>query len=253
MNDFNGLTFKGAAKPLDDIDLPKLGNRIGVGEDELHAFMDVETRGTGFDSEGRPRILFERHIFWKYLPKEKRANAPRDLANSQSGGYGAESAQYGRLKRALKIDRRAALFACSWGLGQVMGFNHKAAGYADIDSMILAFMDDEEAHLEAAVQFIITNRLDDELRRHDWAGFAKGYNGPAYRKNRYDTKLAEAFRKWSRIKDTPWQPEPVTSKPAPPSDPLPEPEPDNSGPRGLMAVLVAIIGMISKLFERKTT
>ena len=29
------------AKPLDDIDLPLLGHAIGVGEDELHALMEV--------------------------------------------------------------------------------------------------------------------------------------------------------------------------------------------------------------------
>lgn len=48
------------------------------------------------------------------------------------------------------------------------------------------------------------------------------------------------------------QPEPPAN-PAPPSDPLPEPETDHSGPRGLMAVLVAIFAIISKLFKRKTT
>ena len=37
MTDFNG--FKGRAKKLDDVDLPRIGARIGVGEDELHAFV----------------------------------------------------------------------------------------------------------------------------------------------------------------------------------------------------------------------
>ncbi|CAH2407467.1 hypothetical protein [Mesorhizobium ventifaucium] len=37
--------FKGAARRLDDLDLPKLGARIGVGEDEIHAFLDVEPAG----------------------------------------------------------------------------------------------------------------------------------------------------------------------------------------------------------------
>ena len=49
MTNFNG--FKGAAKRIEDIDLPRLGVQIGVGEDELHAFMDAETRGSGFDSQ----------------------------------------------------------------------------------------------------------------------------------------------------------------------------------------------------------
>jgi len=47
------LRFKGAARRLDDIDLPRIGHLIGVGEDELHAVIDVEARGSGFDSLGR--------------------------------------------------------------------------------------------------------------------------------------------------------------------------------------------------------
>jgi len=37
------------------------------------------------------------------------------------------------------------------------------------------------------------NALADELIRHDWAGFARGYNGPAFRQNRYDEKLSAAY------------------------------------------------------------
>jgi hypothetical protein len=32
----------------------------------------------------------------------------------------------------------------------------------------------------------------DDLRRGDWRGFAKGYNGPAYEQNDYHNKLARA-------------------------------------------------------------
>jgi len=200
-------SFRGAAKRLDDIDLPRLGAKIGVGEDELHAFIDVETRGSGFDDQGRPRILFERHKFYKYVPAAKRAAAvAAGLANKTPGGYGKESEQYPKLLKAIAIDRQAALYSCSWGLAQIMGFNHKLAGYDDVEAMVAAFMADEEAHLEAAVVFIANCNLDDELRAHNWSGFAAGYNGANYKINAYDRKLSEAFAKWSRIKDTPWPP-----------------------------------------------
>jgi hypothetical protein len=32
----------------------------------------------------------------------------------------------------------------------------------------------------------------DDLRRGDWHGFAKGYNGSSYAQNSYHTKLAKA-------------------------------------------------------------
>jgi hypothetical protein len=208
-------SFKGTAKRIDDIDLPRLGAQLGVGEDELHAFIEAETRGSGFDDQGRPRILFERHKFYKYLPASKRDAAVKaGLASPKAGGYGKESTQYAKLERAIAIDRKAALYACSWGLAQIMGFNHKLAGYDDVEEMVAAFMEDEENHLAAAVQFIQNTKLDDELRRHDWAGFAKGYNGPDYRINRYDEKLAEAYAKWKRIKDTPWSPAVPADTPA---------------------------------------
>ncbi|TIL38511.1 N-acetylmuramidase family protein [Mesorhizobium sp.] len=246
------LTFKGRAKRLDDIDLPKLGALIGVGEDELHAFLDVETRGTGFDSVGRPRILFERHKFLKYVPAAKLGHAMAvGLADKQPGGYGKESDQYPKLLRAIAIDRQAALYSCSWGLGQVMGFNHKLAGYDTVEAMVAAFMDDEEAHLKAAVTFIKNAHLDDELRAHNWAAFAKGYNGTNYAINRYDVKLAEAYRKWSRIKNTVWTPGSATSPVAPPlATPAPTPAPKPATPAATNW-LAALIAAILSIFKRK--
>ncbi|WP_269780298.1 N-acetylmuramidase domain-containing protein [Methylobacterium sp. Leaf118] len=77
------------------------------------------------------------------------------------------------------------------------------------------------------MRFIVDKRLDDELRAHNWAGFARGYNGSAYAQHGYHTKLAAAYAKWRKIKDTPWSPDqdavgkpvsvpPVTIEPVPP-------------------------------------
>jgi hypothetical protein len=48
------------------------------------------------------------------------------------------------------------------------------------------------------VNFIKANQLADPLRRHDWAAFARRYNGPGYTANSYDTKLAAAHQRWSK-------------------------------------------------------
>jgi hypothetical protein len=238
-------SFKGAAKRIDDIDLPKLGAQIGVGEDELHAFIEAETRGSGFDPQGRPKILFERHKFYKYLPKEKRAAAVKlGLASTKPGGYGKESEQYEKLARAIEIDRKAALLSCSWGLAQIMGFNHKLAGYATVEAMVQAFMEDEENHLQAAVNFIKATKLDDELRAHNWAAFAKGYNGADYRRNKYDEKLAAAYAKWSKIRDTPWKPE-TESKPVPLPLPVPA-KPEAPTKKSFLEILQSIFSLVLK-------
>lgn len=248
--------FKGRAKRLDDIDLPKLGHQIGVGEDEIHAFIDVETRGSGFDDQDRPRILFERHKFYKYVDPAKRAAAINaGLASKTPGGYGKESDQYPKLERAMKIDAHAAFLSCSWGLGQVMGFNHKAAGFRTVEDMIRAFMDDEELHLQAAVKFIKTNNLDDELRRHDWAKFAEGYNGSNYHINQYDVKLAEAFAKWKRIKDTPWTPGQAKVKspaPKPTQKPVSTQKP-SAGPAAAGGAVVVAGGLLWTFWQQIST
>ena len=66
-------------------------------------------------------------------------------------------------------------------------------------------MDSEAAQLEGMVNFIKNAGLDDELRRHDWRGFARGYNGPSYAKHDYHGRLARSYAKWSKIPDTPWK------------------------------------------------
>ncbi|GMA75887.1 hypothetical protein GCM10025880_23040 [Methylorubrum aminovorans] len=180
--------------------------------------MDVEASGSGFDRLKRPKMLFEPHVFWRNLSGAERTRAASlglAYASWKPGAYPTDS--YPRLMQAMAINETAALKASSWGLGQILGENHKAAGYATPQAMVLAFCNGGEAeHLAAMVRFIVTNGLDDELRRHDWAGFARGYNGAGYAKHGYHTKLAAAFAKWSKIKDTPWSP--GMGEPAP--DPL---------------------------------
>lgn len=199
------MKFVGKARRLDDIDLPRIGQLIGVGEDELHAVLDVETRGGGFDDLFRPKMLFEPHVFYRELKGGQRDQAVRmGLAYPRwKRNYPKDS--YPRLQKAMAINSEAALRSASWGLGQIMGFNHEMAGYPSASAMVKDFLDDEEDHLTAMVQFIKSAGLDDELRRHDWHGFARGYNGSAYAKHGYHTKLARAFKKWKGIKDTPFE------------------------------------------------
>lgn len=218
MTNFKG--FKGAAKRLDDIDLPRIGARIGVGEDELHAFMDVEAPGSGFDPQGRPKILFEPHVFYRNLSGDQRATAVAQGLAYKSWGtkpYGKESEQYPKLERAMKINETAALKATSCGRGQILGENFAAAGYDSPQAMFLDFMEDEENHIEAMVNFMIHVGIDDDLRAlaalkrpttaADCVPIVRVYNGSGYAKNGYDTKFARAHNKWRGIKDTPWSPE----------------------------------------------
>ncbi len=164
----------------------------------VRAVVSVEAAGSGFYSDGRPKILFEAHWFADLTNDEYDDSHPsisspvwnRDL---YIGGVG----EWDRLYLACTLDRAAAMKSASWGLGQVMGFNHKAAGYADVETFVRDMHLSEGKQLMAMFNFIKTNGLDRALIRKDWATFAQGYNGESYRENAYDEKLADAYESWS--------------------------------------------------------
>jgi hypothetical protein len=212
------VSFKGAAKRLDDIDLPRVGALIGVGEDEIHAVLDVEAAGKGFDDQGRLKALYEPHKAYALSSGVVRAKlVSQGLAYPKWGQQPYPKDSYPRILKAIAIDEDIALRSTSWGLVQIMGFNAGSAGFPSARAMVEAFVDDEETHLEAMIRFIVANGLDDELRRRDWRGFARGYNGDG-QVDYYAGLLAKAFAKWAKIPDTPYPPVPTTGsgvKPAP--------------------------------------
>lgn len=234
--------FRGAAARISDIDIPRIGAAIKVGEDELHAFMDVEAAGSGFDKSGRPKMLFEPHVFYAMLGKGKKRDAAvaQSLAYAKWGERPYPSDSYPRLSKAMAIDEAAALKSASWGLTQILGRYHADIGFPAPQDMVHAFMESEAEHLEATVKLLSAWKVDDDLRAHRWAVVAETWNGPGYRKNRYDTKLSAAFEKWQKIRDTPWSPAappPIaTSKPpAAPAQPAPAPVPAPEAPRDRQA------------------
>lgn len=197
--------FIGRAKRLEDLDIPRIGAIIGVGEDEIHAFMEVEAAGSGFDSHGRPKMLFEPHVFYRELSGPQREEAVRrDLAYPRWGEQAYPRDSYPRLIEAMAINETAALKSASWGLGQILGQNYAMVGYDSVQEMVVSFMDDEENHLEAMVKFLIAAGIDDDLRAHRWETVARVYNGPGYKKHGYHTRLARAYNKWAGIPDTPY-------------------------------------------------
>src|SRR5262249_15321934 len=135
---------------------------------------------------------FERHFFHRLTNGRFDASDP-DISSSRAGGYLGGAREYDRLERAVALARAEGLQSASWGAFQIMGANYEAAGFQDVEAFCVAMQQSEDKHLEAFVNFVKANHLDDELRRRDWKGFARGYNGPGYLQNRYDTKLAAAF------------------------------------------------------------
>lgn len=194
-----GFLFTSCLNPergLEEKDYLAAADELKVEVAAIKAVAEVETSGNAFDSEGRPRILFERHYFHR-LTNGKYSKKHPDISNTSAGGYGKFSAQYGKLERAFKLDAQAALKSASWGRFQIMGNNHQAAGHDTVESFVLSMTKSEAEHLRAFTSFIKHNpALLKALRDKQWSGFASGYNGPGYKNNAYDTKLEAAYKRF---------------------------------------------------------
>jgi hypothetical protein len=169
--------------------------KIGCEVEAVMAVATVESAGGGFDPEGFPKTLFEGHWFYR-LTKGKFATSHPTLCFPKwtREYYGKTwKEEKARLQEAIQLDRNAALMSASWGMFQIMGFNHAKCGFKTIQQFVTAMCKDENAQLEVFTNFIINSGLDDELRDKRWADFARLYNGPEYAKNQYDVKLAAAF------------------------------------------------------------
>ena len=175
--------FRGAARPLSSRGIELAAFRLGTSEAAIWAIINVETAGHGFLADRRPVLLFERHVFSR-LTYGRSDDFDADISNITPGGYGAPGPhQYERLARAMKCDAgfggAHALQAASWGIGQVMGFNFKLAGFGDVGAMVAAMCEGEDEQLAAMATFIEQRGLGVPLRHHRWTEFARGYNGPA--------------------------------------------------------------------------
>jgi hypothetical protein len=191
------LEFCGHGEALSEAGLTSAGQQLGVGLAEIWSVLQVETTGSGFFANRQPKILFERHIFSKRT-KGKFDEEHPEISNPKAGGYSGGPTEYDRLAKAIKLDRNAALESASWGIGQVMGFNFPAGGFADVESMVKEMLISEDRQLSAMAGFIKNNALAARLQAKDWAGFAAGYNGENYKDNDYDTKLASAYAKLNK-------------------------------------------------------
>jgi hypothetical protein len=194
-------------------DFTRAADMLTVPVAVIRAVAEVESAGRGFIPDGRPAILFESHVFGR-LTNHRHSNArdirgrPLSTRSWDRTTYGPAGAWQhdGRLAPAARLDNEAAHRAASWGYFQILGTNHRTVGHPTIQGFVTAMQSGASAHIDMLVKFIRNNRLDVHLQRipPNWEAFARAYNGPGFRQNRYDERLAAAFRRWSQQgSDTP--------------------------------------------------
>lgn len=189
-------------------DVEEVARRIGVQPSTLKAFLEVEGKGEGFLPDGRPLILFERHKFYQNI-KAKFGQSKADMLSGQypnichpvwdASAYKGYAREFDRLAIAKNIDNQCALLSASWGVMQVMGFNHKLCGHATVDSFVAAMERSEDDQFAIGIQFI-TNQpaLLNALRSKDYHTMARIYNGTSYATHNYHGRLQAADDKFAR-------------------------------------------------------
>lgn len=192
------IPFQGTGLRLGPLDVAIAADDLGCDAAVLQAVIAVETSGRGFDDHDRPSMLFEPAVFYRQLfdkgATETLATAVRYRLAAPAWGeipYAPDS--YVPLASACALDRDAALQSASWGLGQIMGFNHALAGFRDAESMVAAAMDSERRQLDMMVAFLKAEHLVPFLVARDWVNFALRYNGRAEAQHDYGGRLRDAY------------------------------------------------------------
>lgn len=191
--------------------LVKAAARLGVELAAIMAVNEVESQGSGFLDNGKPKILFERHIMYRQLSTPRapgddvadlKAHADQlavvqpNLVNPKPGGYAGGTAEHQRLANARLIDDLCALKSASWGAFQVMGYHAERLGYVSVSDFTDRMAQNENEQFEAFVRFIEADpALLKALKGKKWATFARAYNGPDFARNLYDTKLERAYQR----------------------------------------------------------
>jgi hypothetical protein len=205
---------------LTESDFRQVAMALGCTAAQIRAVWEVESGGGWFkdvradilaldgpggflDGPHLPKILFEAHIFDRYTEGKYRASHPNlSSARWDRKLYVGGQGEYIRLWKAMALDRNAALLSASVGGAQIMGFNHKAAGFDTVEAFWEAMKVSEAAHLKAFASFITAKKLLGALKAVSnvaatCIAFARGYNGAGYAANNYHVKIAAAHARYS--------------------------------------------------------
>jgi len=160
---------------------------LAVTPADVRAFAIVESDEKAFTPGGFPVVRFESHHWIKRRVSEgakfDKMKNPRDL-----------DARWAMFEEMRAIDENAAIMSHSFGLFQLMGFNHGVALCADP----LTFLSESmtiTGQFKLFKRFVLRSpALLAAIKRNrpDEVGFH--YNGPQYKRNKYDIKYAAASK-----------------------------------------------------------
>ena len=184
-----------------------VASRYKLSPAALLAIAEVESGGKVFtvvDGRSEPVIKFEWHDFYSRLSPENLAkigDLNPSLSVARRNIQNAQIFRWALLNRAVEIDPQAALESACWGVGQIPGMHWHWLGFGSVSELANLCRRDVAGQIELMMRYIDNAELTGDVRAGDWESFARGFNGRAYRKQRFHMKFAAAHARWVRTID----------------------------------------------------
>ena len=199
------------AKAVTEAELLDFAKQLGdTNTKRIKAIGKVETSGSAWTSDGTPKILYERHYFYKYVNKTIYLPGYSDhfLSNPKWGGYTQDfnknniNDSFEKLAFAACINPIGAFSSISISSFQVMGAYYKELGYNNPLDMLYDVSRNEAVHYKLLVGFILnvakikSSFLKLSTNPETNRAFCKAYNGPSYASifPGYHVKIANAMK-----------------------------------------------------------
>lgn len=194
--------------------IKKYADKLGIDEDILGAVILVESSGSGFVN-GKLKIRFENHKFidavgtkyetyYSFCHEKNKRYKEHKFRTTPNGSWknthDSQTTEYEAFNFAKTLNETAAYESISMGLGQIMGFNYKAAGFSSAKEMFNNFSKSESNQIEGMIKFISNdNKMLSALQSGDLESFVCRYNGSSNVAN-YTKKLKNGIKEYKNAK-----------------------------------------------------
>lgn len=189
--------FKTLPDFVPDEEFNIIGEVVGWRPDILKAIAKKETMFNALD----PRDIRLERAYWRkyrFASREaKRMDRRRNVSARRKNWRERRWAQFIEMDRVAQRDAflnpavgDAAILCHSFGWPQIMGFNHKVAGF-DRAREFLEAMCTLEGQRQAAINFIVETRpVLIAGQKEDFDALGYHWNGPGYKRNRWAVDVA---------------------------------------------------------------
>ena len=184
---------------LTDADFRLVADELGIEVATLKAVVAIEAGAQmkGFWAPGVPVINFDRTMYNRFRSRAAdKSGAKGEKVPDGLSGYALR--EWTQLVNARRINAQGANLGTFWGMFQIGGFNYKLCGCSSVEEFVRLMSYSELEQLELFAAFVRNTGMLDDLKKKDWAGFARKYNGASYARRGYHTRMASAYAKYKK-------------------------------------------------------